>query len=54
MTSKKSDSPPRDWEYYQEKFRGLFEEFARDVSVDQANDLVLILTSRSPGSMLIV
>ena len=37
MASKKSESPPRDWEYYQEKFRELFQEFTRDVSVDQVD-----------------
>ena len=36
MTDNKSQ-PPRDWEYYQEKFRELFEQFTRDVLVDQAD-----------------
>jgi hypothetical protein len=37
MTSTTLKPPTRNWEYYEKKFRQLFEEFARDVLVDQAD-----------------
>jgi hypothetical protein len=51
MTSKKSESSPRDWEYYQETFRELFEEFTRDVLVDQA-DHYMNMVGFTPGSSI--